>query len=379
MNTIAFFVGGGIVAPHIIEDCALAVRECGLQSVLVSLQSTDEELARKFADTTPDLLVSLDAKGLDRPVIRSSGIQCVAWFVDNPFYFKELKGLDPAGDIVCIWDAAYHEDLEKEGFERVVHLPLATNPVRFHDAPLSAAEKETFEMPLSFVGTVGKHPAVFSQERKERYLPEVNRLVEKMRTCVVDTFDRKTAAAAQEVMYRTYRTFDRPLRTVIELLLDCEINAYKRWQLLDVLTHFGGTLYGGIDGADGTYANLKKYPSLNYLHDARKVYQGSFISLNATRPQLRSALNQRFFDVFSCGGFLLTDYRQDIETLAQDYAAEICFGSNDELIEKIVFYRGHTARRTAIGEAIKQEVRLRHTYPCRMEYLIAVARRTVKI
>ncbi|MBU0567726.1 glycosyltransferase, partial [bacterium] len=95
----------------------------------------------------------------------------------------------------------------------------------------------------------------------------------------------------------------------------------------------------------------------------------SKINLNITKAHSPTAINQRLFDVPACGGFVLTDFREDLNLLFD--ADEVAYYQNKEdLLEKVRFYLSHPEEREKIARRARKRVLSQHTYEVRMESLV---------
>lgn len=81
---------------------------------------------------------------------------------------------------------------------------------------------------------------------------------------------------------------------------------------------------------------------LDTQHEALVLYRHSLINLNLSNPQLISAVNLRVYDVPVAGGFLLTDWRDDLPLLFDIDREVVTFHGVEEANDKIAYYERHT-------------------------------------
>jgi len=124
--------------------------------------------------------------------------------------------------------------------------------------------------------------------------------------------------------------------------------SYKlRKDLVAPLSRFGLRVYGEpewnryladhfVFEASTIKAKNSDRPIPYYSDEIAKIYQTSKININVTKLMLESTVNQRVFDVPACGGFLLTDYRTDLETLFELDREMICYRGLEDLEKKVV-------------------------------------------
>lgn len=84
-----------------------------------------------------------------------------------------------------------------------------------------------------------------------------------------------------------------------------------------------------------------------------------------------SQIKGRNFEIPGCGGFLLTDYADNLEEYYEIGKEIVCFENNRDLIEKIRYYLVHDEERRAIAEAGYQRTLREHTYQQRFNEIFA--------
>lgn len=91
--------------------------------------------------------------------------------------------------------------------------------------------------------------------------------------------------------------------------------------------------------------------------EAAHIYRSSKISLNITPLQFDRAVINRVVDIAAAGGFPLTDWKADLDTITS-VSSEISYRSPEELEAKIEYYAhpDHAAEREEIAAALREEV-----------------------
>ena len=103
------------------------------------------------------------------------------------------------------------------------------------------------------------------------------------------------------------------------------------------------------------------------------VFRHSKINLNITSKAIRTGLPLRIFDVLACGGFLLTNYQDELGdyfTIGSDLD---CYTSENELLSKVDYYLTHEQDRTEIAHNGYMKVCKYHNYPERLLNMISLA------
>jgi spore maturation protein CgeB len=117
--------------------------------------------------------------------------------------------------------------------------------------------------------------------------------------------------------------------------------------------------------------------------DKDKIYPEAFGALtneifNRSRINLNihnwfgqgSAMNLRLFEVPAAGGFLLTDWVDEIAGTYQDGRHIACWRNVAELRDKIAYYLAHEAERLAIAQAGREHFLLHHSYATQAKFFL---------
>jgi hypothetical protein len=84
------------------------------------------------------------------------------------------------------------------------------------------------------------------------------------------------------------------------------------------------------------------------------IFNSSKINLNFSKCGhffCRKQIKGRVFQVCMAGGFLLTEYAPGIEKYFEIDREIVCFNSEEELLNKVIYYLGHEQERRAIAQA----------------------------
>ena len=117
-------------------------------------------------------------------------------------------------------------------------------------------------------------------------------------------------------------------------------------------------------------------PSLDYYKDLPAFYPMSRVAFNCTSRQMKGAVNQRVFDVPACGGFVLTDYREQMEALFEPDSEIVFYKSRSEIGPKLKRWLTDDAGREKITAAARKRIMAEHTYEHRLTVLLEKMRQT---
>jgi spore maturation protein CgeB len=113
------------------------------------------------------------------------------------------------------------------------------------------------------------------------------------------------------------------------------------------------------------------YRGFAWGRDFRLAINGAKIVLNLVRRANRDGHSPRSFEVPACGGFMLTDRTEEHARLFEEGREAACFGSDEELADKVGYYLRHDTERGVIAEhGYRRVVSGRNTYRDRLETII---------
>ncbi|MBU1712415.1 MAG: glycosyltransferase, partial [Proteobacteria bacterium] len=323
-----------------------------------------EEMADELSSFKPDFVFTLNNLEIIPALLKEARIPYAVWFVDHPLFWSSPSSLSlSATDYahIFVWERSYINLLKDFGFKNVSWLPLATNPHLFKEGEVL----RKFECDISFVG-----------ESMTHYLDKLLLGGGRLERLVRMSIQQKCQEPLRE-MEAIFGQFEQELSQVLSFedeyqrklfLLNLEVagmSAYRR-ETIKALSKFNLSLYGdeGWKGIEG--ANFRG--RLNYL-DAPALYRTSKINLNITKAHSPTAINQRLFDAPACGGFVLTDFREDLKLLFDENEV-VYYRNKKDLLDKVEFYLSHPQDRERIAKRAQKRVLARHTYEVRMESLI---------
>lgn len=272
------------------------------------------QAARAFR---PDLVLILKGESFRAEVLQelkaATGAALAVWWVDHPFMNVETRQswdyvprCVPFYDHCFVFDHAYESPLREAGARAVCFLPCAADPNLFHPQTLMEAERKTYGAGISLIG-------VYSTGR-----------------------ERTVAAVSQEPGFGVWG---------------------PGWN-----GYFSGRPFVGLRTVRGEML----VPS-----EACKVYNASLINLNSHHAQTqRAGLNTRAFEILAAGGFELTDYVPEMESLLEPDREVAVYRSPEEARDRARYFIKAEPERRRISEAGHKRVLAEHTYRHRMITLL---------
>ena len=366
---MTFKMSKGIAPELFVEDSASALKELGHSVDFIDISGNKQlsvgQLREEIITKKPDFVFTVDHAGLIPELLTEARIPFASWFIDSPFYWAGHEALRRSISSYCLlflWDRAYTKPLKEMGFKNVYYLPLATNPNVFKEIALSKEEKERFGCSVSFAGASFSHALSLYEAycRQKIRDPKIKVRLDE----VIKELSQNPLLDIKNL------TSGLSLEEEFVKCLDFAGSSLYRKEAVEAVAGLGLNLYGD-DGWKELFKGQSFFKGpIENRTDLPKLYNGSLINLNITKSQLRTALNMRLFDIAACGGFILTDWREDLERLFKVGNEVAVYRNKGELREKAAYYLTHPQEREEMAKRAKKKVLERHTFKKRMEKMI---------
>jgi spore maturation protein CgeB len=359
---------------HTVRECRKGLELLG-HKVFTIAPGPDfiKRLLTLLVEARPDFLLAINHLGFDEEgkltgLLTELKIPFASWYVDSPTYilYGGEKNYSPYCTVFC-WERSYLVPVEKMGFHSPAFLPLATDPEVF--SPGGNPINGRFASPLGFVGdsmetaqrkwekklSKGARKEIASIPGKEM---EIDRKKE-----ILEIFPSLAGHAAC-----------KRSGLDIEAALIWKATQGYRVRLARSLMPLGLVIYGDPGWRRLIDRKGMLRPQVDYFRELPEVYRGTAVNINCTSFQMKTAVNQRVFDVPACGGFLLSDYQEDMDRFFEVGKEAVCFRSVEEAASLAAHYLGNEGERKKVAEAARRRVLAEHTYEKRMATLVATMR-----
>ena len=111
---------------------------------------------------------------------------------------------------------------------------------------------------------------------------------------------------------------------------------------------------------------------MNYYTELGKVYYFSKINLNFTLPSIETGVPQRIFDIMAYGGFVMSNYQAEYDTLFTPRKDLVVFHDLSELKELAAYYLNHEKERITIAANGYRKVNKYYNYETQLKKIISI-------
>ncbi|MCM1264502.1 MAG: glycosyltransferase [Butyrivibrio sp.] len=310
------------------------------------------------------------------------GIKYAVYGMDSPMYETYIP-VYPRYDncYLFYFDKKEYKMALEMGHGNVYYLPLAGDIRHAESLVITDEEIKKYGCDMSFVG------AMYSDNPYDEYIGRFPASTQQIFTDVMeksafqwDGRDRLsgflTPELTQQVHQICHKIYDHPYQLPFdyfykELMFARKLTNIERTLLMGLLAErYDIHLYtrAGEIVPDG----VKRFPEVDHQNTAYKVFYSSKININITLRSIESGIPLRIFDIMSVGGFVMTNYQEEIPELFEEGKEIATFKTPEELIEKADYYLSHDKERQQIGINGYKKIKKCYTYEHQLEKIISV-------
>ena len=352
----------------LVPEIRAALEGLGFQVTLLQEETTTAQLADLLRNIRPSLFLSVNFKGCDPygrnvALFKTAGVPAAVWCVDNPFHLiSRVQGPFWRDLTLFVTDDWFLEPLREHGGGAVHHLPLATSPALFAPRNPKAfadlADRTVFVGRSAFPGKERFFAASRVQSGDLRAAltalgtgqrPDFSWWLDRLGTSPLwpGTQVRHAGLGAE--------TTSRQLR------IDCVARAAAA---------SGTTVFGDAGWHDLLPQGTDCRPQVDYYGPLADIYATSGTTLNVTSLLLPRGLTQRHFDVWSAGGFLISDATPGLKLFPRELTALISFSKSSDIPALLSRLNRDHQLRHDLARTWQTLIHSEHTYKRRLERLL---------
>lgn len=353
-----------------------------------SAQSFDMQACGRLRDTirqtkaegvmTYDFAVSAAQACLEEDV------PYISWIYDDPQQELYTVYAQYPCNYIFVFDREQQKRLQRIGIRKVYHMPLAVNCANAAAVSPEAAPKDAYKADIAFVGQLYRIKSLV-----EMLANADGEVREAMENSMARCFFRwekglRLHGSMEEKCIRYFSEKDSyqvPLRFPFaskqfyyEAAVMSRILANReRVFALNRLSREHDIRFYTFDKDTEQLSNsVRVMPGAKYNREVWEVYRQSRINLNITLHCIETGASQRVFDVMAAGGFLLSNYQEELEELFVQGEDIVLYHDMQELEYYIDYYLSHEEERRYIAQNGQRKVLAYHDYGKRLQEVMGI-------
>lgn len=358
----------------------------------ISDQNFTPILEERLREDAYDLVFSVNFYAVIAQICFRENIRYAAWTCDTPLLSMLHPSVKYPTSHIFTFDRAEYQKFKKQGVPHIHYLPLAgmregnTQP---SPSPGAAPLPDSLSVPdyrydISFVGSLYEKNryedmCLALPDRLRGYMDAIleagrhisgGDFISRMLTDeILSQVSQYVSLEGEALSKEALRIHFETAALSYKIAADTRLNAL--WLLsqthpVDLFTSAPPSIIEDCHLPE----NLSLHPPADYQQELPEIFRQSKINLNFTIPNITDGIPLRVFDVLSCGGFLLTDSRDALESMFQDGQDLVIFHGMEDMMKKAGYYLNHPEEREEIARHGMEKVRSLHTYEVRLTEML---------
>lgn len=320
-------------------------------------------------------VISVNFSPLISGLCEQFGILYISWVYDSPVHIRNLAPMKNSCNRIYFFDRGQAEEYQKTGIA-ALHMPLAVDTEVFGKT-IAKAKGRKHDTDISLVGKLYKTEYAYFTTPLSGYLRGylegiVNSQMKILGGYLIPELIMDDLLEEMNAVYRKAANdgFQMESRE-LEFMLACETTGRERYLALSLLSgHYAVDLYSTERDERLQKVNYKGYA--DYYKDMPLIFHQSSINLNISLKTIRTGIPLRVLDIMGCGGFVLSNYQQELAEYFVPGEECAVYQNLEDLYMQADYYLKHEDERKKIAAAGFEKVKREFTFEDRIRRMLSV-------
>ena len=310
-------------------------------------------------------------------VCEEANVPYIAWVYDSPVFDLYSPTVLNHVNHIFVFDRGVYEDFAAGGIPTVHYMPLG---VAWRDYD------NGYKCDVSFIGSMYSEPKHRLYDKFADISPYahgyLDAIIEAQKHLYgVNILERFITPEIEAEMQKAYPTDPNsvnamtPAKLYSQFVLSRQVTAIERREIMELLgkhslsncqmqsihthlyTHDKALYISGI---------VNKGP-VNYGDEMYRIFATSKINLNITLRSILTGIPLRALDIMSCGGFLLSNYQEELCEYFVPGEDFDYYEDYEDLLNKVDYYLTHEKERRDIARSAHNKIRNEHSLDLRLD------------
>ena len=305
-------------------------------------------------------------------ICRKYGVKYISWTYDSPRVSLYDVSVNNNCNFVFVFDSEECKVMRGRGIKRVYYMPLGVNIKRLDSIETTISDQQVFSSDVSIVASLYNEDHNLYDRLYARLDDYYKGYLDGVVCAQINVYGASLLedSLSDYVLKKLYETMpygkdrnnlsdDRYIYA--NYFLARKVATYQRKDFIKAISEkYQMKVYTQGDISD--ILTAIHMGSVDYNTDMNKVFRLSKINLNITLPSIKTGIPLRALDIMGAGGFLLTDYRADMEGIFEPGVDYEYYTSLDDALDKIRYYIEYEDERKKIAESGRKKIEAGFTY-----------------
>lgn len=283
----------------------------------------------------------------------------ISWIYDSPELHLYSSALKNSVNRIFLFDRMQYSRFYPVSPENIFYMPLATQPMSEKEMQeITRKEHQLYDSEICFIGSL--------YNEKDKRFHELTKLpdywkgyIQGIAEAQLNVFgynfiadsltDQDVTELRKLLEYELvddYQEVDREI--IADMYIGPMVSAMDRNRTVQRISeNHKVTLYTGSDTRN--FTNVENRGLADSITMMPKIFHCSKINLNITSKTIQTGIPLRVFDVLGAGGFLITNYQQELMEYFEPGVDLVVYEDMDDLETKITYYLQHEEERQQIA------------------------------
>lgn len=315
-----------------------------------------ENFEQKLISDKYEKVFSVNYSPLISKVCECHQIQYISWVYDCPIHIRNLETLRNKCNTIYFFDRIQAEEYKKQGID-ARHMTLAVDTDVFRETytkQVDAASEEKYDTEIALVGKLYQTEYQYYlrplTDYQRGYLEGIIAAQLKVYGgyLIPDLITEELLADLNVSYAKASENKAQITRRELEYMLSCETTGRERFIILGLLSqHFKTTLWS--NEKDERLINVIHNGYADYYKQMPYIFHRAKINLNIALRAIQTGIPLRVLDIMGCGGFVLTNYREEIAEHFINGEECVIYENMEDMYAKAKFYLAHDTERQRIA------------------------------
>ena len=365
-----------------LEAMGHEIRHISFADDTIKQEQIEALLGRELKKSACDFIFSFNYYPEISKACKQLELKYVSWIYDSPHMAVYSYTVVNDCNYVFLFDYAMYRELSEAGIRTVYYLPLAINLPRMLRLDQKYPVGEGYQSEITFIGslyTEKKHCLYEKFSTVPDYVKGyLDGLIQAQKNVQGYLFMQEllTEEIVKE-MQKAYPTNPEsecvlsPEAIYADYVLARQVTALERKECLERLGRVARTkLYTHEKTVQ--IGNVINCGPCDYYNQMPQIIRTSKINLNITLRSIKTGIPLRVLDIMGNGGFLVTNYQEEMMQYFEPDKEFVYYGDIEELSDKAEYYLAHDEERRRIAERGCERVRNGFTYQLQLKKLLDI-------
>ena len=321
-------------------------------------------------------------------VCEEAGVTYISWVYDSPVFDLYSPTVLNHVNRIFMFDRGVCDEFAAGGIEAVHYMPLGACMRGADGKPVSAgsipAESSIqYNSDITFIGSMYSEPKHRLYDKFSSVSPYahgyLDAIIEAQKHLYgVNILEKFITPEIEAEMQNAYPTDPNspnimsPAKLYSQFVLSRHVTELERCEIMEMLgqnamQNAGRKISLYTHDTSLKIPGIQNHGPVNYGPDMYKVFAASKINLNITLRSILTGIPLRALDIMSCGGFLLSNYQEELCEYFVPGEDFDYYEDYEDLMGKIDYYLTHEDKRLAMSCSAREKIRTEHTLSSRID------------